>query len=132
MIIIFFKNNKFLLFAIIYVMLIFYVSSIAGNHLPKFKILSFDKIIHCCVYFVFGILIFLAINEKGKYHNKQILFLTIIIGLLYGISDEIHQLFVLNRSASVYDVIADFIGVIIGSFLVFQICKYLNNRKIKL
>ena len=38
------------------------------------------------------------------------------IGTLYGISDEVHQLFVENRHAAVLDVIADFTGTCLGVF----------------
>ena len=42
------------------------------------------------------------------------LILAIILGILYGITDEFHQSFVPGRSSSEWNVLADSIGVIIA------------------
>lgn len=43
--------------------------------------------------------------------------LAAILATLYGISDEFHQHFVLNRSASLGDILFDCIGSVIGSII---------------
>ncbi len=43
--------------------------------------------------------------------------LGIALASLYGISDEIHQIFVPDRVADIYDVIADILGSMIGVML---------------
>ncbi len=111
----YYYKNKYILLTIIYALMIFITSSIPGHSLPKLKIISFDKLMHCCIYFGLGILLFKANNEQLNISKKYIFLLTLLIGLGYGISDEIHQLFVQNRSSTIYDVIADFVGIIIGA-----------------
>ncbi|NIW80004.1 MAG: VanZ family protein, partial [Calditrichae bacterium] len=43
--------------------------------------------------------------------------IAIIIGIVYGISDEYHQSFVPGRFADVVDALADTLGIIIGVLL---------------
>ena len=119
----FFSKNKYLFLTIIYAIIIFIVSAIPGHSLSRYKILSFDKFLHFSVYFGFGILLFKANIEQLNVSERNILILTIIIGLFYGISDEVHQLFVINRTASVYDVIADFLGIVFGTVFIFKLSK---------
>ena len=116
-------KNKYLFLSIAYAVMIFIVSSIPGDSLPKYDTLGMDKLLHFCVYFGFGILLFKTNGEQSKISIKTIFFLTLLIGLIYGISDEIHQLFVTNRNASVYDVIADFIGIFIGAVFIFKFTR---------
>jgi VanZ family protein len=40
--------------------------------------------------------------------------LFILVGVLYGVTDEFHQAFVPGRSVSVFDWIADVVGVLMG------------------
>jgi VanZ family protein len=39
----------------------------------------------------------------------------VVISTLYGVSDEYHQLFVPGRSFDVFDMLADFIGSVVGA-----------------
>ncbi|RKY37816.1 MAG: VanZ family protein, partial [Candidatus Omnitrophota bacterium] len=41
-----------------------------------------------------------------------------IFSILYAISDEIHQTFIPGRNASVKDVVADCVGILIGLYIV--------------
>ena len=78
------------------------------------------KLAHMFLYFVLTILTyncFKQFNFKKKY-------LIILFCFVYAISDEIHQLFIVNRSCELRDVLIDMIGVLIGYFLVL-----LNERK---
>jgi VanZ family protein len=52
-----------------------------------------------------------------------------IIGVLYGISDEIHQLFVPGRYFSLQDILINSIGVILASTLYLYTINYRNGRK---
>jgi len=55
--------------------------------------------------------------SKNKEEIQHAVIIAFTISFLYGISDEIHQYFVPNRSSSVYDVIADGIGIWAGIWL---------------
>ena len=56
----------------------------------------------------------LAHSNTYKMYNKRRIILTIIVGMVYATSDEIHQFFVPGRSAEVRDVCIDTLGVICG------------------
>lgn len=97
--------------------LIFIVSSIPGTVIPR--LFSREEILfHFSVYAVLGWLIVRAL--KNYYPGLQCLrciYLAALLGLIYAVSDEFHQLFVPYRSASVLDVSVDGIGVVTGSLL---------------
>lgn len=71
------------------------------------------KLAHLTIYLVLGILVFLLINEFNLSY-KNIILIALGICILYSISDEIHQLFVLNRSGELRDVLLDSLGSFIG------------------
>ena len=47
--------------------------------------------------------------------------ITLISGLLYAISDEVHQTFIAGRSGQVSDVLLDWSGIILGTIVVLGI-----------
>ena len=53
--------------------------------------------------------------------------ISLIFCLLYAFSDEIHQLFVIGRSARIMDVCIDFCGSIVGG-LFFLVVYYVSNE----
>lgn len=71
------------------------------------------KLAHVTIYFILGILSILLVNEFNIIDKKEIL-IAFLICLLYSISDEIHQLFVIGRSGEIRDVILDSCGSFIG------------------
>lgn len=73
-----------------------------------------------------------AINLKGKKLFKK-LAISSLIGLLYCISDEIHQLFIPQRSGEIRDVLIDFSGVLFGTLSSFVLYKLicLISKKVK-
>lgn len=87
-----------------------------------------DKIFHIGEYSILGFLLCRAIKSSFHSMNKFIImFISIIIGVLYGIFDEIHQYFVPYRTADVFDAIADFGGTSLG---VFCYMRYYNRGQI--
>ncbi len=111
------KKYYFFLPVVLYAGLIFKISSLPLNDLPDIEIWNFDKIIHIFEYGVLGFLLILAFhsNSSQKTH-KYIIFTCIVLGILYGGLDEIHQSFVSNRNSSIYDWIADSIGTACGVY----------------
>jgi len=74
-----------------------------------------DKMLHFIAYFCFGFSLTLAF--KGNFPSwslRKIILIVISIGLIYGISDEIHQSFVPNRTADIFDWLADATGVTVS------------------
>ena len=71
---------------------------------------------HFIEFFVLEILL-LSMFSCFRRIDFKIYIISIIFCLLYAFSDEIHQLYVIGRSAQVMDVCIDFCGSIIGSIL---------------
>ena len=76
-------------------------------HLPS--VLDWDKLQHCAAYAVGGLLLARALGRDGRWA-----LLAVALGSLYGASDEVHQLFVRNRSSDPVDWVADTLGVLAG------------------
>lgn len=76
-----------------------------------------DKLAHCGVYFILGILFGRAL-AKG-YVLQRIHFVILIgVALSFAALDEVHQLFIPGRYGDIYDFFADSIGIL-GSILTF-------------
>ena len=105
------KTYKYIL--IFYIITILALSTIPGGSIPKIDIWSFDKILHIIEY---SILAFLMINALKIPSNVSILGI-IVFGIAYGGFNEIWQGLIADRSASIYDAIANGIGMIIGSLI---------------
>ena len=67
------------------------------------------KCAHFCVYLILGLLVM----NCFKIDKKYVLY-SLLICLLYSISDEIHQIFVSGRSGEVLDVLIDTCGSFLG------------------
>ncbi len=81
------------------------------------------KLAHFTIYTIAGINIYGFVNTYNiKKSNKLII--TILIGILYAISDEMHQMFSGGRTPAVKDVCIDTIGVMFG------ICTFIAIDKI--
>ncbi len=63
------------------------------------------KLAHATEYALLGALLLRATGRPG---------LTLALGSLYAVSDEVHQHFVRGRHAAWYDVLVDVVGVAIG------------------
>ena len=90
------------------------------------------KIAHYTIYIVVGILLMGLFYTYKLSDLKRGLF-SLIIGILYASSDEIHQTFVDGRSGQVKDVLLDTLGVITGIFitmLVIEIAKRIKEKRI--
>ncbi len=96
--------------------------------LTKYELATFiiRKLAHMFVYFV---LFFFIYNVFKQYKVKRIISFSYIFCLLYAISDEIHQLFINERSGQVTDVLIDMSGVVIASILLFLIIRFKRKRE---
>ena len=75
------------------------------------------KIAHFSIYTLVGILMMALMSTYDISKNKQIL-VSILVGIIYATSDEIHQYFIPGRSAMVTDVLIDTAGVCLGVLIV--------------
>lgn len=99
-----------------YMALIFYMSSRPAPEGLLPEIWNIDKVIHFIEYGILGILWFRALKTSGA-NIGRIAIAAFAITFLYGLSDEIHQYFVPERDASVFDAVADGLGGWMGIWL---------------
>ncbi|MCI8999424.1 MAG: VanZ family protein [Clostridia bacterium] len=87
------------------------------------------KVAHLTIYAIGGIVI---ANCVWQFWDKEKMAIGIStgVGVMYAISDEIHQLMVDGRSGNVRDVIIDSIGILIG-IMVFLLIKGVFGRNVK-
>lgn len=71
-----------------------------------------------------------ALRRRGVTGISSIIF-SLLICILYAISDEIHQVFVPGREAQVKDVIIDSGGAAVGIGVYLIINRKKNNTKVK-
>ena len=104
---------------------IFYVSSLEfGTSSTGTGNLSI--IYHVGIFFIFSLLFFISAIKRGKI---KLIPLVIIISIIYGILDELHQFFVPGRYSSFFDIILDTIGIAIASafYLILVLSKRRNS-----
>lgn len=88
------------------------------------------KIAHFSIYTVVGFLL-MGLLSTYKLRDKWRMIITIVIGILYAISDEFHQSFSPGRSPKVTDVYIDTLGIISGVLLVILIRMIYKKIKTK-
>lgn len=117
---------------------IFYLSSL--SHPGKgFYFLPFffvylgvlgDKIIHLVEYGVLGILFYRAFRYAGGARAARFAVgLAILASAAYGLTDEIHQVFVPSREADPWDLLADTLGASIAVIGWHQMALYLRRPR---
>lgn len=120
---------KYRLPAILWATVIFIGSSIPGKTLPPLRIFSWDKLIHICEFGIFGLLLARAFSSwpnTGK-RGKLVTFAA-STGILWALLDEVHQMFVPGRDASIYDFFADALGVIVAQVVFTQVWQRRPHR----
>jgi hypothetical protein len=94
---------------------IFVSSSIPSERLPHIAVWNADKLAHFGIYCVLAFFIDRALRVQTRFpllQSRHLLF-TVLLTTLYGLSDEIHQVFIPGRNASVYDLLADAAGALL-------------------
>ncbi len=93
---------------VLWAILIFILSAIPGDNYPS-NCFDYAPLAH---FIEFGVLAILILRASGI-KDKNI-YWTLIISVLYAVSDEIHQMFVAGRSAGIFDWLIDFLGILVG------------------
>ena len=90
-----------------------------------------DKTVHMVLYAGFGFLLYLMLKNSPyqSLRNHAYIF-AVIIGALYGASDEFHQSFVPGRTMSIWDFLADSIGLALVQMIIFIKHKLYFKKKI--
>ena len=95
---------------------IFGFSSLAINGEAQFSWWDFvvKKTAHVIEYFVLYWLLFRAWSDKNSKVNRKVFVWSMVVAILYALSDEWHQTFVPGREGTLRDVGFDTIGVLLG------------------
>jgi len=106
---------KYYIPAILYVLLIFALSSLNQVTVSKFTWGIEDFFLHAVEYHFFGVtLIWAVFRDKPWQELKPSYRLAVSIGALLAIADEFYQSFIPGRFSTVEDVVADVFGVILS------------------
>tara|TARA_Y100000310_G_scaffold271596_1_gene286145 strand:- start:1535 stop:1939 length:405 start_codon:yes stop_codon:yes gene_type:complete len=123
------KHNKLSWFiTILIAIIIFYVSSLVFPITPPIGI-NWKPILYHFYAFLFLAGFLLISITKGK--NKKLIKLSIIIALIYAISDEFHQLFVPGRNCGIFDILLDLMGILFATliYILLRYDKFTVNQK---
>ena len=118
--------------SVIWVVFIFVLCATPGQYIPSadwLELLSFDKFVHACMFFILSSLLFLiAIKNKQSNSAIGIYFLGCV---LYGALLEVMQAnYFSNRSSDWKDIVANTIGCIVGLLFLKKSRKmYLKYRE---
>lgn len=103
--------------SITWALIILILTLIPGKSIPEVGITDIDKLVHAII---FGILLLLFYNWFAQQHSFELLkthplIFSSVFSFSYGFLIEILQNFVPGRTFSAYDVLANSIGVALGS-----------------
>ncbi|MEK6871886.1 MAG: VanZ family protein [Nanoarchaeota archaeon] len=120
------QRGALLFITLIIAIFIFYMSSQTFISGGGTSYLSY--VYHFGVFFALAFFL-LPASLQGKF-DKELFFVVIILCILYGISDELHQYFVPGRNADVHDVFIDSAGIFAAA--VMYISSLVMRRKFSL
>lgn len=86
------------------------------------------KIAHFSIYTLVGLLL-MGLMKTYRITEIDQVGLSMIIGIIYASTDEIHQAFIPGRSAQLTDVMLDSIGVLTGVFIVMLLLEIIRRIK---
>jgi len=112
--------------AVLWMGVIFYFSTLPESATPGRDILP-DKVCHAGEYFILGFFILFALQRTTQVRFSTSFWITLAWGAVYGLSDEIHQLYVPTRQFDVMDIAADVSGIVV-LFLILWVLQRLGER----
>ena len=89
------------------------------------------KLAHFTIYTIAGVNIYGFFNTYDMKMKNKIL-VALFVGIVYAISDEVHQMFSGGRTPAVRDVAIDSCGVLFGIGVFIFLNKIMNIKKVKL
>ncbi len=85
----------------------------------QYTSLVIRKAAHVFEYFILSLLFYQLLKDFFKHP----VFFSIFYSFLYACTDEIHQLYVINRGPNIYDVLIDTVGAILAMILIILMQK---------
>ena len=105
---------------VVYASFIFLLSSVPNPphpDNPAFSLPLSDKIAHFIIYFIFGLLLYVAFMESAPGNAG---YLTYLSGTIYAFFFFFYQYFIPNRFADTFDFIADALALAVAAYLLSQ------------
>ena len=100
--------------AILWAVIIFFVSSIPDLSTPSLGFKITDKMAHFGEFFFLGLLVTHAFSRR-KLSPVKVFWISACVSGLYGVMDEFPQLFVPGRQTDGFDMLADVLGAVSAS-----------------
>jgi VanZ family protein len=125
-------QNKFVVWylpAILWGLVILTLTSLPKLTPPPLGFKAQDKVYHLLVYAIFAFLWLRAGVKDQPDYPRLVLWRCVLYVALFGILDELHQLFIPGRQADVLDAAADISGVLLGVFMYKVILNMILKRK---
>jgi VanZ family protein len=114
---------------VLWALFLFVMSSIPGNAFPAFPPgFNVDKLVHVALYAVLGALVWRALRLTRPIDPLRATIVAAVFATLYGITDEVHQIFTPRRSADWHDVAADAVGGLLGALALTLIATRRRER----
>ena len=119
----------FLLATLVYCAVVFWLSSISSFPVPS-PFSFFDKIVHFFLFAGLSTLVALGLHRaRHRYSVKMLILIPILFSILYGFSDEIHQLSVPWRNFSAGDLAADASGAMAAAVILLLVNRVRKTRR---
>ena len=89
------------------------------------------KLAHVFIFTVLGFCLRICLESwfGGRKEKQHLLLFSFLIGCIYAISDEVHQLMVPGRSGSVQDILLDCGGIILGVLIAAGIIRLVRKKQ---
>ena len=118
--------------ALIVMAAIFYLSHQPGDFFTPYLFDWADKIAHLLVYAMLGLALIYGFPQQLRRDRKVLIVsIVIVVSVLYGISDEIHQSFVPGRYPSISDIIADGAGALLVCLLWLKLSREPGRQSVQ-
>ena len=106
-----------------YMATIFFLSSLSGSSVPVLKIS--DKVLHAVEFGGLALLVCRAVRAQAPaFSSRLVAMVSILSAIGYGITDELHQLFVPNRMMDFTDVAADSLGALLAAWVWMKVGRH--------
>jgi VanZ family protein len=111
---------------ILWLGVILFLSSLPESATPG-RFLVGDKIFHAAEYFILAFLILFALQRTTALKFSTCFWIVLASGTVYGLSNEIHQLYVPTRHFDLRDLLADVCGILV-LFLILWVLQKSGKR----
>ena len=117
---------------VIYWIILFVLTSLPTGLAIETRDVS-DKLLHFGAYGLLSVLLYLNLYFQNKFLllNKYSALYTILVASVYGLLDEIHQMFVPGRSAEFLDWLADFSGSLVAVLIISYLIKKIKANELE-